>query len=75
MMTGAHEMTWRRKREHEPVEEVTGVHELSLQTLRGTRANLSSLIDELRHIKNEVEEAVRTGDLEPFGRGDQDEHH
>lgn len=44
-------------------EDITGFHEISIQSLRGARANVSELLERLRLIKEEVEEAVRTGDI------------
>jgi hypothetical protein len=46
-------------------EDITGFHEIALQSLRGARANISELLEQLRAIKEEVEEAVRTGDVGP----------
>ena len=54
-------MRLRRSRE----EDVSGLHALSMTELRGARSDVSSLVHRLRAIKEEVEEAVRTGDVGP----------
>jgi hypothetical protein len=57
---------------HEPSEDITGFHEIAIQSLRGARANISELLEQLRAIKEEVEEAVRTGDVGPRPKGTED---
>jgi hypothetical protein len=44
-------------------EEITGVHERTMDVLRGSRQTLQELIAQLDDIKKQAEEIVHSGDL------------
>jgi len=45
--------------------EITGLHEVTMSTIRGTRASIGELIQDLKSIQKQISDLVDTGDVAP----------